>query len=342
MLVLFLDGMGQGIVFPIFSKSLFNSHSTLLAATNTVEARNIWYGILVGIFFLCWFIGAAVLSDFSDKNGRKKALIICPGGSVIGSILSAMAFTFNNVWILLLGRIIGGFTNGSQPIAQASIVDTSPKDKLSRNFGLIVMSVSLRLVAGPLLGGFLSNSQYASWFSDSTPLYFAGILALLNILLLLIFYHETSAVYEKVKIHLTRAIEIFVSAFSHRGVRYLATCFFFFQTGWAIYYIYISAYTVEKFGLTRTEVTLIFALVGLGLTFGLAILEALFERWKFERKSVVLSGFGVIFLGTLLTFLTQQKIWVWLATFPIGAGFGFGYAFLLTFFSNEVARGKQG
>lgn len=342
MLVLFLDGMGQGIVFPVYSKAIFDTHSLLLNATTSEATRNIWYGILVGVFYFCWFIGAAILSDLSDKSGRKRALVICLSGSAVGNILSALAFTFHNVWILLLGRIIVGFTNGSQPIAQASIVDTSPKEKLGRNLGLIVMSVSLGLVAGPLIGGFLSSDRYIAWFSNSTPLYFAGIMACVNIILLLIFYHETAGISEKIKIRLARALEIFVSAFRDKSVRFLSICFFLLQTSWAIYYVYISAFMVQRYSLSKTEVSLFFSLVAFGVTFGLAILAALFEKWKFDRKHVVLGGFGLVLLSLAVTSFLNQKIWAWLAAFPLGVGLGFGYAFILAIFSNQVAPEKQG
>ncbi|MCC5831411.1 MAG: MFS transporter [Chlamydiales bacterium] len=310
--------MGQVIVFPIYSKALFDTHSLLLAATTPEATRNLWYGILVGVFFFCWFLGAALLSDFSDKAGRKKALMICLGGSALGNLLSAFAFTLNNVWILLLGRIIAGFTNGSQPIAQASIVDTFPKDKLSRNLGFIVMSVSLGHLTGPLIGGFLSSPEYVAWFSDSIPFYFAGGMALFNIVLLFIFFHETFAVHEKAKIHLTKAFEIFVSAFKHKSVRYLSICYIFLQTAWAVYYVYISAFMVQEYRLSRTAVALFFSFLSLGLVLGLALLAALFEKRKFERKTVIFGGYSLLLISLLVTAFTDQKIWAWLAAFPLG------------------------
>lgn len=342
MMVLFLDGLGQGIVFPLYSKALFDPHSHVLLIAASPMTRNIWYGILIGVFFFCWFIGAAILSDLSDKSGRKKALIICLSGSVIGNLISALAFSMHNIWILLLGRIIVGFTNGSQPIAQASIVDTTPKEKLSRKLGFIVMAVSLGLVGGPLVGGFLSDTKFVSWFTDSTPLYFAGLLAIMNIGFLLVFYHETSAVHEKVKIHLTRALEIFVSAFKHKSVRFLSICYLFLQTGWSIYYVYISAYMVQKYAISRSEVAIFFALVGVGLTIGLALLSGIFEKRHFDRKHVVFIGFGVLLIAVILTVFPNQEIWPWLMVIPIGAGLGLGYAFILSLFSSQVTADKQG
>ena len=99
---------------------------------------------------------------------------------------------------------------------------------------------------------------------------------------------------------------------------------------------------VEKYSISRTEVALIFSLAGLGLTFGLAVLAAIFEKRGFERKHVVLGGYAVLTLGTLLTVLTDHQIWAWLAAFPIGAGMGVGYAFILALFSNQVTANKQG
>ncbi len=74
---------------------------------------------------ICWFFGAAILGDLSDSVGRKKSLMICLIGAFLGYLLSAIAIAFHNFWFLILGRIIAGFTSGSQPIAQAAIVDIS-------------------------------------------------------------------------------------------------------------------------------------------------------------------------------------------------------------------------
>ncbi|OYK80064.1 MFS transporter [Coxiella burnetii] len=342
MMVLFLDGMGQGIVFPILSQALIDPQQHVLIATATPEMRNLWYGILIGVFFLCWFIGAALLSDLSDKSGRKKALIICLIGSLLGNFVAALAFTLHSLWLLLVGRMLVGFTNGSQPIAQAAVVDISPKNKLSRYLGYVIMAVSIGLIAGPLIGGFLSDHDYVRWFSYSTPLYFAALLAFVNILLLIIYFKETGITKEKTQLKLTRALEIFVSAFRHPSVRFLSICYLLLQIGWSIYYIYISAFMVQKFNLSLRGVSILFAFVGVGLTFGLAVLPGIFEKQNFNRKHVTIFGYSILFLGLIFIVFPNKAIWPWIMIFPLTCGLALAYSFLISLYSNEVRPEKQG
>ncbi|ATN85195.1 hypothetical protein AYO29_01045 [Coxiella burnetii str. Schperling] len=103
---------------------------------------------------ICWFFGAAILGDLSDTVGRKKALLVCLIGSFLGYLLSAFAVGIHSLTFLILGRVIAGFTAGSQPIAQAAIVDVSSEAHKARNIGLILLAISLGLSSGPSLGVF--------------------------------------------------------------------------------------------------------------------------------------------------------------------------------------------
>lgn len=72
LLVLFIDDLGQGIFFPILTKALTNPNSTVLVIGDSPEMRSLLYGLIISVFFICWFFGAPILSDFSDRYGRKK------------------------------------------------------------------------------------------------------------------------------------------------------------------------------------------------------------------------------------------------------------------------------
>src|SRR3990167_1409043 len=90
-LVLFIDGMGLSLLFPVLNSIIIDTNSNFLPATLSMPTRNFLYGLTVGIFMICWFFGAAILGDLSDTVGRKKALMICLIGSFFGYLLSAMA-----------------------------------------------------------------------------------------------------------------------------------------------------------------------------------------------------------------------------------------------------------
>ena len=164
-LVLFIDGMGLGLLYPILNTIIIEPNAGLISESVHLSQREVLYGFIVGIFMLAWFFGAAYLGDLSDAIGRRKALLICLVGAFIGYFLSAVGIVQSSIVLLMLGRVIAGCTAGSQPIAQAAIVDISSNEHKARNIGLILPSVSLGFVFGPIFGGVLSDTRV--WFSNA-------------------------------------------------------------------------------------------------------------------------------------------------------------------------------
>ena len=168
-LVLFIDSMGLGLVFPILNALVIDPHSNFISYHLDSNARNLLFGFTISIYMFCWFFGAAFLGDLSDQIGRKNALMICLLGACFGYLLSALAVVLNSYLLLLIGRIIAGFTAGSQSIAQAAIVDISLPEHKARNLGLILFFASLGFIVGPMIGGTLSTSSLVSWFNYAMP-----------------------------------------------------------------------------------------------------------------------------------------------------------------------------
>ena len=71
-LVLFIDSMGLGLVFPILNTLVLDPHAHFVASTMNASTRNFLYGLTISLYMFCWFFGAAFLGDISDQIGRKK------------------------------------------------------------------------------------------------------------------------------------------------------------------------------------------------------------------------------------------------------------------------------
>src|SRR3990167_11242446 len=124
-LVIAIDSMGLGILFPILSAMLISHGSHFLPNSTSDFLRELIYGVTIGIYMIAWFFGSAILGDLSDTMGRKKSLMICLIGATLGYAISAIAIGMHSIVFLIVGRVLAGFTAGSQPIAQAAIVDVS-------------------------------------------------------------------------------------------------------------------------------------------------------------------------------------------------------------------------
>ncbi|MDI9818216.1 MULTISPECIES: MFS transporter [unclassified Legionella] len=341
-LVLFIDGMGLGLLFPILNTILIEPQSGFLAASISLGVRDFYYGLTIGIFMICWFFGAAILGDLSDSIGRKKSLMICLIGSFLGYFLAAIAISAHSFWLLIIGRIIAGFTSGSQPIAQAAIVDISSEEHKARNIGLILLAVSLGFVFGPIFGGILSDHRLLSWFNFTTPMYFAAILALINALLLHFFFKETfTKVHGKVNIKWHHAIHIFISAFKHPSIYKYSVVLLVMIFGWSNYFSFISLYLFQTYHYSAIENSFFLAVMGLGFSIGCGyIVDACAKR--FPHDSIVIVGLSLTAAYVLLTLLINVEWVAWVATLFIGMSLSVAYSVLLTIFSDQVGENEQG
>ena len=340
-LVLFIDGMGLSLLFPIINSIIIDPSSHFLPFFMPLATREFLYGLVIGIYMICWLFGAAILGDLSDICGRKKSLMICLAGACSGYGLSGIAIGASSIVLLIVGRVIAGFTAGSQPIAQAAIVDVSSEEHKARNIGFILLSVSMGFILGPLLGGVLSDNHVVSWFSFSTPMYFAALLSLLNMLLLQMLFKETFVKSTPIKIKLSRAVTVFIEAFQHKKIRKLSIVMLFMILGWSNYYTFIPFYVHEKFHYTTLQQAYFMAMLGIGFSIGSAFLVDYFSK-RFNNRNNVLVGMiiAAIFIGFVLFNINEVADWFF--TIIIAASICVAYSIIITLFSDEVGPDEQG
>ncbi|MEE1620970.1 MDR family MFS transporter [Zafaria sp. Z1313] len=147
-------------------------------------------GELHGVEHMAWVITAFILAStvmmpvygkLGDMFGRKPlllfAIIVFIGGSVIGALAQDMN-------VLILGRAIQGIGGGGLMIlSQAIIADVVPARERGKYMGIMGGVFAFSSVAGPLLGGWLTEGPGWRWtFWMNIPL---GVLAVLAAVFLL-------------------------------------------------------------------------------------------------------------------------------------------------------------
>ena len=341
-LVLLIDGMGLGLFLPILNAILIEPSAKFLPFDTSILMRDFCYGLTIGIFMICWFFGAAVLGDLSDNVGRKKSLMICLLGSFFGYLLSAVAIVFQSFWLLIISRIIAGFTAGSQPIAQASIIDISTEEHKARNISLILLSISIGFVLGPICGGILSNKNLVSWFSFQTPMYFASSLSLINAFLLYFTFNETfTKRHNQVKIKWHHAINIFIQAFNHKSIKKYSLVLLVMIFGWSNYFSFISLFLLQTYHYSAMKNSLFLATMGFGFSVGCGFfVDFCTKRYNFER--IVEVGLLATSAFVLITLISSSQWVAWGSAFLIGITLSVAYSVLLTIFSNQVGDDEQG
>src|SRR5271169_6630036 len=112
---------------------------------------------------------------FSMLLGRKRFYMICVGLFTVSSLLCGMAPTLG---LLVLFRVLQGLGGGAlQPISQAILVESFPREKQGMAMAVYGMGVVVAPVIGPTLGGWITDNYTWRWiFFINIPV---GILSLL-------------------------------------------------------------------------------------------------------------------------------------------------------------------
>ena len=272
--------------------------------------------------------------------GRKKVLLVCLFGAALGYALSGVAVDLKYVPLLIVSRALAGLTAGSMPIAQAAMIDISTPETKAGNIGLVILAASFGFLFGPLAGGFFANSNIISWFSYSTPLYFASILALGNMWLLKHF-KETFIPKNRVSINLKQSLDFLIAPFKTPNIRFLSFVYLLMQLGWSFYFQFIAVYLLKKHNFSSQDIALFMSLMGIGFALGSCWVLRFISKYLQDQIAALLT----LSIATLCVFATVYDIHTnvaWVAAFLLGITMAAAYSILIKLFSSAVSEEKQG
>ena len=343
LLVVFIDIMGQGLVFPIVTTIVMEPSAGFLPHHTTHSAREFDYGLVLGVFFFAWFLGAAYISKLSDYIGRKKGILICLAGAFAGYVLTIIALYLSSFALLILGRAVSGFTAGNQPIAQAALVDISrDEEEKTSNMGMIVAASALGLVLGPLMAGGLSDKALlGAYASLELPFYGAVILVAFNIAMIVWFYKEENPQRRKIDFGLSEVFLTLWRASRRPTVFRLSLVMFFIFLGLTSYYIFLNDYLLSRFQFSTLQNSIIMMILGVALAFSskflVAPLNKRFNKTRIVSVTVVLMAFWV-----LVYMLNPVPGLSYLLLIPLMITYGITYPTMLGLFSASVESTEQG
>jgi MFS family permease len=111
-------------------------------------------GYLVASFMLGQFIFSYFWGSLSDIIGRRPVLLI--GLALTG--ISFLSFGFSTSYeMALFTRFLTGSFNGIVGVTKTYMSEITDVTNQSQGFGIFGFSRGLGIVAGPIVGGFLSN-----------------------------------------------------------------------------------------------------------------------------------------------------------------------------------------
>jgi len=333
---LFLD-LQHGI-WPIDIRSLSNPAKDI---PSIIRERTFIFGLLIASFPLAQFFGAPLLGAWADKAGRKKVLTISLIGTLIGYILFAIGVHQHWVWLLFAARILDGFTGGNISIAFSAISDVSTPETKTKNFGLIGMAFGLGFIIGPYIGGKLSDPNLVSWFNFETPFWFAAILCLVNIILVLRFFFETLKTPSTKPIDLLQGFRNIAAAVNKPHLRKIFLVVFLVTFGFSIFTQFLQVFLIQKFSFSQSDIGDYFAFIGICIAITQGFITRLISKRLKPEMAVSIFMFTLAIALVLILF-PGQSMYLYLLSPLIAVSQGVMSPNLQTIVSNSGGPQEQG
>lgn len=343
LLVVFVDVLGQGLIFPIINTLMVDPKAGFLPVGTSAASREFYYGLVIGTFFLAWFLGAAYISKLSDMIGRKAGIQICLFGALIGYALTILSLYTNSLWLLILGRAITGFTAGNQPIAQAAMIDLS-RDEFdkARNMGFIVASFSLSLIAGPLMGGLLSDKDILGDVASlELPFYVAAAIIVMVIVLVALFFQDTRQERAPVRFEPAEIFLLLWRIVQRPVVLRISVAYFFFMFTSNMFFVFMDNYLSIHFRLGTFGTSMAMMAFGAALAATSAFLVGRLNA-RFARSTLIAAGLVAYILTVALFIGAPTTVLSFVAIVLFGFFFAVAYPTFLGVFSASVSEEEQG
>jgi DHA1 family tetracycline resistance protein-like MFS transporter len=278
-----IDAMGIGLIIPVMPDLIEE-----VRAADLSQAA-LWGGVLATTFAVMQFLFSPLVGSLSDRFGRRPILLISLTVMALDYVLMALA---GSVWLLLLGRVIGGISAATAATASAYMADISaPKDRAA-NFGLVGAGFGAGFVLGPVAGGFLAE------FGTRVPFWAAAMLAASNVAFGWFVLKETIAPENARPLAWRRANPL--GAVKHLGelpgIKRLLLVYFLYHLAFAVYPSVWSFFGKAQFDWSPSMIGGSLALFGLSMAIVQAgvirpVLKHLHER-------------GTVFVGFVFSVVT--------------------------------------
>lgn len=278
-----LDAVGIGLIMPVMPDLIRDVQGGSLAQAA------LWGGVLSTTFAVMQFLFSPGLGNLSDHYGRRPVLLVSLAVMALDYLVMALA---GSIWILLLGRVIGGITSATQATASACMADLSEAKDKAANFGLIGAAFGVGFVLGPLIGGTLGA------LGPRAPFYAAALLAGANLIFGLLVMRETVGDRIRRPFSWARAnpLRAFRAVSNLPGVTPLLWVLFIYSVALYVYPAIWAYFTQERFGWSAQAIGLSLALFGIAM----ALVQGGLIRVALYR----LGDRGTVICGLILDFIS--------------------------------------
>jgi len=323
----FVDMIGFAIVFPL-----------LPFYAERLNADPFIIGWLIASFSIAQLLVAPAWGRFSDRYGRRPALLL-------GLSISAVAFLIfafsGSIWMLFLTRVVQGVGGGTTGVAQAYVADSTEPGERAKALGWLSAATSAGVMFGPVIGSLVFNLGVAA------PGLVASSLCVINVAFALRWLPESSAETHTSKHKApasTRSIrETRLEFLLHpRGeVARLVWIYAVGMLGFMSMTAVLPLYLGDAFGVTERTIGAFFFFVGLmSIVMRAVILGRLVDR--FGETRVMRMGAFALAIGLFLIPVPDSLLFAGLAMAFVPIGTALLFPSVSALVSHRTRKGEIG
>jgi MFS family permease len=273
--------------------------------------------ILMSAFTAAQLLSAPMWGRFSDRYGRRPALLVGLTASCIAYVVFAYA---TSIWLLLLSRIVQGAGGGTVGVIQAYVADSVEPESRAKALGWLSAATNVGVAIGPAIGG------AALKFGRSGPGLAAAGLCLVNIFFAWRFLRESRDMTEAHEKKPRASRTVIASVITHPGdpaprlIWIYAIAMGAFSGLMAI----LALFLADRFGVEKHSIWIFYTYVGvISVVTRAGILGRMVDRYGEAQ----LSRIGLALLATGLATLPLARGYFMLAIavalIPLGTAFTF-------------------
>ena len=282
LLVVFIDLIGFGLVIPILPLMI-----------QKIGGGTLLVGGIIALFSFFQFLFSPILGRLSDKFGRRPILVL---SSFLNSMSYFLIFFSQQIWIILIARILAGIGSANISVAQAYIADTSSSHERTRKLGMIGAVFGLGFIVGPLIGGIISSQ-----ISIAVAFLVPAVLSLINTVLIYFILPESNKNLQKhIKIEFIN-IAVTKEVLRPKNIAFLLLLFFFVNFALSLIIGVFSLLGQSKFSWNESQNGYFFGLIGLSSFLTQGVLIRIMLRWiseiKMIRLGLVVFAISIVLMG---------------------------------------------
>jgi MFS transporter, DHA1 family, multidrug resistance protein len=278
-----------GIIIPILPAYLTSINQGGMAA-----------GLMIAIFAGAQLILSPVAGKWADQYGRRKMIIYGLSGLTLSMFIF---YAFDSIWMLYFSRVIGGLGAALLiPAIFAYVADITTMAQRAKGNSLVSASMSLGIVVGPGIGGFLAD------FGLKMPFLISALVSLVAVIFSLIVLKESQA--EKPAANMMQDQESLVQ----KMVRSVRMAYFIplvitlvMSFGLMAYESVIGLFVDNQFGASPKDIAIMVTSTGLvSVIVQLFVVDRIVSH--FGEGSVLIIFLGVAAAGFLLSLFASTYV----------------------------------